>query len=52
MIPNPRVPDLGQAGAGLLRSLVGSRRTTMPFDVGWLLTSATLSSGTRTFVSG
>ncbi len=45
-------PGPGQTGVGRDRSPVGSRRTTMPFDVGWLLMSATLSSGTRTFVSG
>src|SRR6185436_768985 len=31
---------------------VGSRRTTIDFDVGVLLPSAVESSGTRTFVSG
>ncbi len=33
-------------------SAAGSSRTTTPFEVGQLLMSATLSSGTRTFVSG
>jgi hypothetical protein len=32
--------------------IVGSKRTMTPLDVGVLLISATLSSGTRTLVSG
>ncbi|MDH6589418.1 hypothetical protein M2164_000859 [Streptomyces sp. SAI-208] len=46
------VGSCAQAEVGAVRSDTGSRRTTMPFDVGWLLMSATLSSGTSTLVSG
>ncbi len=49
----PRGVGTRGRGAGPHRAARGgSRRTTIPFDVGWLLMSATLSSGTRTFVSG
>ncbi|MDX6330907.1 MAG: hypothetical protein QOI83_3290 [Streptomycetaceae bacterium] len=54
--------DDGRCGGGVRRACHGvaaserapvrSSRTTIPLDVGWLLMSATLSSGTRTFVSG
>ncbi|BDD76909.1 hypothetical protein GCM10010095_40590 [Streptomyces anthocyanicus] len=49
--PLPAIPAAGpvsRCGYGVTRS----SRTTMPLEVGWLLMSATLSSGTRTWVSG
>ncbi len=42
----------GQPGEVIGCGAVGSRRTTTPLDVGWLLMSATLSRGTRPWVSG
>lgn len=41
-------PDVLSCG----EQVAGSKRTITPLDVGVLLISATLSSGTRTFVSG